>query len=496
MPVFQQGSVNTTALIVPDLYVQIVPPQVTLLNGVATNIIGIVGTSSWGPTNVPTLFWDMSSYSANFGPIKAQKYDMGTAVAAAVLQGANNFRGVRVTDGTDIAAVITFTMTSAPIAQAVANAINLGISSRRGPSALVVATVSTTTLTITALYTGTLGNTISVSVGPGSAAATTSISIAMAGGIPEVFDNIGNITTTASTKMLANGTDGTTTITASVLVGLDTTPRKGMYALRATGASLGVLVDADDPTTWSTQVAFGLSEGVYMICVGPAGQTVTTASTAKAAASCDSYAAKVMMGDWCFFQDNVNNQLRLISPQGFVVGRLANLSPEQSSLNKPIYGIVDTQATYANKIYSSAELAILVGAGIDVICLPQPGGNYYGCRVGHNSSSNVAINGDNYTRMTNYIAYTLNSGMGIFLGRLGSVQERGEAWATLDTFFSKMKFRKPEPMIDDYTVDPIPPLSNGFQICSVHIKYLDIVEKFIINVEGGSSVQITRITAN
>ena len=34
MPVSQLGAINTTALIVPNLYVQIVPPQVTLLNTV------------------------------------------------------------------------------------------------------------------------------------------------------------------------------------------------------------------------------------------------------------------------------------------------------------------------------------------------------------------------------------------------------------------------------------------------------------------------------
>lgn len=29
MPIVQQGSINTTALIVPDLYVQIVPPRIS-----------------------------------------------------------------------------------------------------------------------------------------------------------------------------------------------------------------------------------------------------------------------------------------------------------------------------------------------------------------------------------------------------------------------------------------------------------------------------------
>ena len=48
MPIVQQGSINTTALVVPDLYVQIVPPQNLVLNGVPTNVVGVVGTASLG----------------------------------------------------------------------------------------------------------------------------------------------------------------------------------------------------------------------------------------------------------------------------------------------------------------------------------------------------------------------------------------------------------------------------------------------------------------
>ena len=98
MPVSQLGAINTTALIVPDLYVQIVPPSVTLLNGLPTNILGVVGTATWGPANAPTIIGDMAAYSRQFGAIQARKYDMGTAVGAAVLQGANNFRCLRVTE--------------------------------------------------------------------------------------------------------------------------------------------------------------------------------------------------------------------------------------------------------------------------------------------------------------------------------------------------------------------------------------------------------------
>ena len=125
MPIVQQGSINTTALVVPDLYVQIVPPQNLVLNGVPTNVVGVVGTASWGPVGHPVIVATMADYAQSFGPVMARKYDMGTQVATAVQQGAQNFRCVRVTDNTDSAAQTV---------------------------------LPATTVTFTALYTGSLGN--------------------------------------------------------------------------------------------------------------------------------------------------------------------------------------------------------------------------------------------------------------------------------------------------------------------------------------------------
>jgi hypothetical protein len=107
MPIVQQGSINTTALVVPDLYVQIVPPQNLVLNGVPTNVVGVVGTASWGPVGHPVIVGTMADYAQNFGPVIARKFDMGTQVATAVQQGAQNFRCIRITDNTDSAAQTT-----------------------------------------------------------------------------------------------------------------------------------------------------------------------------------------------------------------------------------------------------------------------------------------------------------------------------------------------------------------------------------------------------
>jgi hypothetical protein len=165
---------------------------------------------------------------------------------------------------------------------------------------------------------------------------------------------------------------------------------------------------------------------------------------------------------------------------------------------------VATQSTFTNRVYSTAELAQLVSAGIDVITNPSPGGYYFGARIGHNTSSNAVVNGDNYTRMTNYIAYTLNAGMGIFIGRLQTVDERREAKNTIESFLAAMENTKPEPMIGDVnggpafqvilgsSNNPMSRVALGYQQADVKVVYLSIVEKFIINVEGGTSVQINR----
>ncbi|KVC81387.1 phage tail protein [Burkholderia ubonensis] len=499
--IVQYGQVNTTALIVPDLIVQIIAPQVAQLNGVPTNVAGFVGTATWGPVNSPTIVGSMADYARNFGAIQNRLYDMGTAVAAAVLQGANNFRCVRVTDATDTAASVA---------------------------------VLTNCITFTGKYTGTLGNSVQVQIAAGSAANTQKAIVTLPGQTPEVFDNIGGTgnalwvnmanainngqvgargpsqiivatagagTTapSAATYSLAGGADGATTINGSVMLGQDTIPRKGMYALRGTGASVAALVDLSDTTTFSTQVSYGLSEGTYMIGVTPQGDTISNAVSTKATAGIDSYAFKYMFGDWVYFNDPVNGGVRLISPQGYVVGVLANLAPQNSSLNKQLYGIVGTQKSFQNQQYSSAELQSLAQAGIDVITNPIPAGAQFGVRIGHNSSSDNTRNGDNYTRMTNYLAATTAAGMGIYDGRLQSSQPtdplRRNVKATLDNFYLNLQQQN---QIDDFTVqcdlnnNPPSRIALGYLQADVRVRYLAVAEKILINQEGGQSVTITR----
>jgi phage tail sheath protein FI len=517
MPIVQQGSINTTALVVPDLYVQIVPPQNLVLNGVPTNVLGVVGTASWGPVNQPVTLATMGDYAQNFGPIVNRKYDMGTQVATAVQQGASNFRGVRVTDGTDVAA--TYALFYAAGAYP---------------------------LELVARYTGSLGNNIAIVLSAGSQAGTWRLTMTLPGLTPEVFDNIaaptpaafwtnlanainlgasalrgpsqlvvaslGTATATApqalSNQSLLGGTDGATTITAATLIGADALPRSGMYALRGQGCGIGLLADADDNTQYTTQAAFALSEGVYMIATGPSGDTIANAVATKQTAGLDCYGVKLMFGDWLYWNDQVNATIRLVSPQGFTAGRLANLSPEQSSLNKQLYGVIGSQKSGVpgsgqRNTYSSAELAQLLGNGIDVIANPQPGGNYWGVRGGHNSSSNAATQGDNYTRLTNFIASTLAAGMGQYVGQVINAalfqRIRSTQLSFLQNLFTQgilgsTDGSTPFSVVCDTSNNPSSRTSLGYVQSDSQIQYMAINEKFIVNVEGGQTVQVSRQT--
>ncbi len=509
MPIVQQGSVNTTALVVPDLYVQIVPPQNLTLNGVPTDVIGVVGSASWGPVGQPVIVASMADYARAFGPLAARKYDMGTQVAAAVQQGAQNFRCVRATDGSDTAAHITLPLTS---------------------------------FVFTARYTGSLGNAITAALTPGSKAGTWRLTVALPGVQPEVFDNIAGagaafwqalaaavnagqgpqrgpsavvtanaFGTTATPAAFAisfsggtPGSDGAAGVTASNLIGVDVPPRSGMYALRGQGCSLALLADGDDSSQWTTQAGFGLSEGVYMILTGPAGDNIASAVAAKQSAGLDSYACKLMFGDWVWWNDPVNAVLRLVSPQGFAAGRLANLSPEQSSLNKPLYGVAGSQRSGApgtgqSTSYAAADLAALLQAGIDVIANPQPGGAFWGVRGGFNASSNAATNGDNYTRLTNYLAATLAQGMGRYVGQVINADLFRRIRATQLSFLQNMLSQGllgstdgslPFSVICDTGNNPPSRTGLGYVQSDAQVLYQAINQKFIVNIEGGQTVQV------
>jgi hypothetical protein len=87
------------------------------------------------------------------------------------------------------------------------------------------------------------------------------------------------------------------------MVGTDTLPRKGMYALRSTGIDAFSLCDVVDVTSWVTQTSFGLSENCFPVFTTSAGDTVAACTASRTTNALDYFYAWLIMGDWPTFFD-------------------------------------------------------------------------------------------------------------------------------------------------------------------------------------------------
>jgi hypothetical protein len=498
MTIYRGNLLNTTALATPGLYINVIAPSIINLNGVPTNVGGFVGIASWGPVNSPIDVGSITDFQVKCGNPMARTYDIGTHIMAATWQGnAGVYKVVRVTDGTDTKAS---------------------------------ATVGTIDGVFSSLFTGIGGNGTTVTLYAGQATGTFRAVVNRPGNMPETFANIGgtgnafwlnlaaainngqnslsgpsNHVTFApgagtdapivgTVYTLAGGTDGATTITDTIVMGTDGATRTGMYALRGTPVSVAALCDVTTESTFANQVTFGSAEGIYMVGVGAVGQSISTAVSLLQTGGISDPAFVYILGDWPVVEDNVLGTIRVISPQPFKVGVLVNLNPSESSLNKPIQGIVSTTRLEAGLPYSDADLQSLSLANIDVLTNPIPTGNVFGFRIGRNSSQNPVIHGDNYTRMTNYLAATFEKGLGWAVGRKNTPNLRQDVTTILDAFLQNLYENE---MIADWDViydarmNPQSQIALGYLVMTVQVQYLSIVEYFVLNVQGGQSVQVT-----
>ena len=579
MPIVQAGTVITTQNIVPDLYVVIVPPSQLLLNGVASNVVGLVGTASWGPVDVPVSVSSMANFSQAFGQLNNRKYDMGTHAAVIAQQAGSAMQCVRVTDTTDTAASavvgstdITFTglytgsqgnnitvvlqngakantiaaVVSVPgyateifnnvpapptvvttttasssgsttlVVTSTANIVVGSVASGAGfsGSPTVASITNSTTLVLSAVQT--IGSGVTVTFTPASFnSAWVALAAAINNGQNALRGPSAGITATAGSGVtmpslpasynLTGGTDGIETITAATVVGANTSPPTGMYALANLNIAILDLADADDSTQWTTIDEFAVTNSCYAVQVVPAGTSVSAAVTAKKNAGLDSAYSKLMHGDWLYWNDPVNQLVRLVSPQAFVSGRLSNLTPQNVTLNKTLYGVAGSQKSglggVNNSVYSTADLATLFQAGLDVVTNPGAGGlAIWTCRSGHNSSTNITIQLDSYATLTDYIAKTLEAGMGFYIGEEITPTLFQEVTATLTQFMQNLTgagFLASPDGSTPYAVqcnlanNPDSLTKIGVVTASVQAEYPAINQTFIVNLQGGSTITVS-----
>jgi hypothetical protein len=313
--------------------------------------------------------------------------------------------------------------------------------------------------------------------------------------------NAPNIT---STYTLSGGSDGVAGVTDTTLLGADGLVRSGMYSLRKSGAQVGNLIDCQSSTTWSAQLAFGLQEGIYFHGANPPGTSITNSAAALASAGVDGYGFMCLVGDWAYYNDTVNGVQRMLSPATFTSAKQAATSPEQSILNESIAGITATQSSQQNLTYSDAQIAQCATSRLDVLTLGAPAGSIFACRTGQNASSNKATNGDNYTRMTNYIAFTIASAFGYVPGKVQTINLRRNVKGAMDAFFANLQSNNMIGNVNaptqpgwsvqiDANNNPISQVALGYMVATVTVVYLSIVRYFLVNIEGGQTVTVTPV---
>lgn len=450
MPIVS-GQTNLNANSAPGVYWQINDPNPISINPANTNIALIVGVASGGLVNKQMFFNGVTDASVVLGQVTDRTYDIMTAIDIASKNGCGQFVVIRVTDGTDVAATATLLDTTAPT-----------------PVAGV---------TLTAKNTGTVSNGFTAIVGRGSnytsGTPTYQVLIVNQNGQGELFDNIGgtgntlyanivnainngNSTNSASNLVVATlgaatnppalqsyafsgGTNGNSSITASTLVGSDATPKTGMYAARGCGASVGMLADVTDTTTFDDQGLFGQQEGILMVGIGPAGQSLSQFVTSQQTIALFFRTFKYLIGDWAYYNDTYNNiPDRMVSQQAYAVGLRASLSPEQPDFNRPIQAMHGTQTTKAGGKYLPADISTLKSNRGDVIYNPSPAGNIWALQTGVNTSSNIDVRDDSITILTYYIYNSINSLIGQFISQLNNPTIRSQLKSLIQSFCSQM----------------------------------------------------------
>lgn len=309
-----------------------------------------------------------------------------------------------------------------------------------------------------------------------------------------------------ATYTFSGGTDGAAGVTDATLVGTNSFPPTGMYALQNASVLTMNLVDHQTSSQWSTIAAFGQSNGIFGAGQGAPGQSIATVAAALATAGVDNYCFKDLSGDWVYWNDTVNNVQRLLGPATFWAPLRAQLPPQQSTLNKPVNGIIGTMRSAMNIQYSDAEALAAVQGRVDYLANPSAGGNYFGFQTDMNASSYAATNSEAYTTMTNFLALSFAANFGWVVGNPQTADLRGEVNDAISGFLMTLwqagqigsvnaPTQIPFSVQTNANNNPSSEVALGIMQTLVKVTYLSIVRVFAISLQGGGTVSVSVLPA-
>jgi len=305
---------------------------------------------------------------------------------------------------------------------------------------------------------------------------------------------------TASGATLAGGANAT----PNVLIGTQggQGERTGMYCLEATATPVDAvwLCGFTDSNNWANVGSFAQSINAQGYTSFATGQTVAQVVAAKIGAELDGGGYLLIDKDWVTFYDSYLNGNYSVPPAPVVAGTACSLQPQESVGNKPVSGIIGTEATLGSNPspYSNNDLALLESNGIGVITNPIPTGAVFGRRHGRTTSSNVATRENTYGSMTNFLVRSMGSLLGQFVNLVQSTQQndpvRLGVSSVLNGFLGPMKTAF---QITDFTVtsdltnNTPASIAAGFLYASVKVSYMAVINYFIVNLTAGQTVSVS-----
>ena len=117
----------------------------------------------------------------------------------------------------------------------------------------------------------------------------------------------------------------------------------------------------------------------------------------------------------------------------------------------------------------------------------------FGCAIGLNSSSDHTRNGDNWPRLTSFLARSLTGpgALGTLIGLDVTPSFWTDGYAMLDAFLSGLVGAG---TIQGYNIEfspannPQAQVDTGLVVAQVLVKYLSIARVFLVNMQSGQTV--------
>jgi uncharacterized protein len=312
------------------------------------------------------------------------------------------------------------------------------------------------------------------------------------------------------TYTLANGTDGRAGVNTATMLGSGTAiPPTGLFALANQSPPVGIVWMAGvvDVTAIPTLLQFNLYAGTSSLLSVPTG-TSTTAAVALIQGAGGAHPSILGAKDFISFFDTVNNVTRRVPPCCVIAGEWATLGPQQSPGNKQVSLVIGTERNdpiLGSYAYSSSEIGQLEAAGITLITNPIPRGRMFGIRHGQTTSPDPVTAPAEYWRMTMYLARSAASFIGQYVDeeqsqdpndplrqalKLQSDQflKRLRDAKQIDRFLTTCAFSASSAAQPGNGINTPASIAAHYLFCLWQVTYLSTVRFLVLSLQGGTTV--------